>query len=65
VEREAKSVSTSPSGSMQPLAKDGHDEITGLAWSGRGTVKRVDISTDGGWNWARAQLQSPMINLAR
>ena len=48
--QEAKSVITSPSGGQQLLDKGGYFEITGLAWSGRGHIKRVDISTDGGKN---------------
>src|SRR5262249_29117159 len=48
--QEAKSVITSPSGG-QTLLDQGYHQITGLAWSGRGSVKRVDVSTDGGRNW--------------
>ena len=44
---EAKSVITSPSGG-QRLPGPGFVEITGLAWSGRGRIARVDVSTDGG-----------------
>ena len=33
-----------------PTAK-GRPVLTGLAWSGRGTIKRVDVSLDGGRNW--------------
>ncbi len=35
--------------------------ISGLAWSGRGAIKRVDISTDGGRNWRSARLESPVL----
>ena len=38
----------------------GYHEIRGLAWSGRGRVKRVDVSTDGGRNWRTATLQEPV-----
>ena len=62
--QEAKSVITSPSGGMTLLDKDGYYEITGLAWSGRGRIKRVDISTDGGRNWRPAQVQAPVISKA-
>ena len=51
-EMEAKSVITSPSGDMT-LDGPGFHEITGLAWSGRGTIRRVDVSTDGGRHMAR------------
>jgi sulfane dehydrogenase subunit SoxC len=46
-ELDAKSVITFPSGEMK-LPGAGFYEITGLAWSRRGKVARVDISTDGG-----------------
>lgn len=57
---EAKSVITYPSGSMQ-LDGSGYYEITGLAWSGRGRIKRVEISTDGGETWQLAELQTPIL----
>lgn len=56
---EAKSVITFPSGEMKLPAR-GFYEITGLAWSGRGVVKRVDVSTDGGKTWQLAALQEPV-----
>jgi len=59
-EMEAKSVITSPSGGMQ-LSDTGFHEITGLAWSGRGSIQRVDVSTDGGASWQQAQLQAPVL----
>ena len=61
--QEAKSVITSPSGG-QVLLDRGFHEITGLAWSGRGKVKRVDVSTDGGRNWRTARLQEPVLGKA-
>ena len=36
-------------------------EIEGLAWSGRGTVKLVDISFDGGKNWVEANLKGLVL----
>jgi sulfane dehydrogenase subunit SoxC len=57
--QEAKSVITSPSGG-QVLLDQGYHEITGLAWSGRGKVRRVDVSADGGRNWRTARLQEPV-----
>jgi sulfane dehydrogenase subunit SoxC len=59
---EAKSVITSPSGEMQ-LDGPGFYEITGLAWSGRGSIRRVDVSTDGGATWRPASLQLPVLPL--
>jgi len=58
--QEAKSVITSPSGG-QVLLDRGYHEIRGLAWSGRGKVRRVDVSTDGGRNWRTAKLQGPVL----
>ena len=57
---EAKSVITRPSGG-QTLAGAGIYEVTGLAWSGRGAIVRVDISVDGGRTWATATLQEPVL----
>jgi sulfane dehydrogenase subunit SoxC len=59
-EMEAKSVITSPSGGMQ-LEAPGFHEVTGLAWSGRGTIRRVDVSVDGGSTWREAALQQPVL----
>ncbi|MDH3638446.1 MAG: sulfite dehydrogenase [Gammaproteobacteria bacterium] len=57
---EAKSVITFPSGEMK-LPGAGFYEVTGLAWSGRGRVKRVEVSADGGKNWHLASLQDPIL----
>lgn len=53
---EAKSIITRPAGG-QRLAGPGLYEITGLAWSGRAPVRAVEVSTDGGGNWQRAEVQ--------
>jgi sulfane dehydrogenase subunit SoxC len=53
------SVITRPSGG-QRLASRGFYEITGLAWSGGGAIRRVEISTDGGRTWKDAELQGPV-----
>jgi sulfane dehydrogenase subunit SoxC len=57
---EAKSVITFPSGEMK-LPGPGVYEITGLAWSGRGRIARVEVSIDGGKNWSLAALQDPVL----
>jgi sulfane dehydrogenase subunit SoxC len=57
---EAKSVITRPSGGHR-LAAHGFHEISGLAWSGRGRIAAVDVSTDGGRNWQRARLDEPVL----
>src|SRR5690606_10367825 len=59
--QECKSVVTSPSGG-QMLLDQGHHTITGLAWSGRGKVRQVDVSVDGGRNWRPARLQGPVLD---
>lgn len=51
----AKSVITSPC-PEKPMHKHGVQQIEGLAWSGNGRVKRVDVSVDGGVNWQTARL---------
>ncbi|MBI2401771.1 MAG: sulfite dehydrogenase [Gemmatimonadetes bacterium] len=58
-EMDAKSVITFPAfpGVLYP----GWWEITGLAWSGRGRIRRVDVSTDGGRTWREAGLQDPVL----
>ena len=58
--QECKSVITSPSGGQFLLDK-GYYNVTGLAWSGRGRIKRVDISVDGGRNWRTARLENPVL----
>jgi sulfane dehydrogenase subunit SoxC len=57
---EAKSVITFPSGEMK-LPGPGFYEITGLAWSGRGKITRVQVSTDGSKSWADAHMQTPIL----
>jgi sulfane dehydrogenase subunit SoxC len=57
---EAKSIITRPSGG-QKLNSSGFHEITGIAWSGHGRIKRVEVSVDGGNSWKAAQLQEPVL----
>jgi sulfane dehydrogenase subunit SoxC len=59
--QECKSVVTSPSGG-QVLLDRGLHTISGLAWSGRGKVRRVDVSVDGGRNWRSARLETPVLD---
>jgi sulfane dehydrogenase subunit SoxC len=58
-----KSVITFPSGGQQ-LPGPGFYDITGLAWSGGGAVKRVEVSTDGGKSWKDAELRTPAYRMA-
>lgn len=63
LEMPPKSIITRPSGGQQ-LAGPGFYEITGLAWSGRGAIRSVEVSTDGGRNWRAAELQQPVLRMA-
>lgn len=54
---QVKSIITAPSGQMQ-LPEKGVFEISGLAWSGNGSVREVEVSADGGQSWAKAAIQS-------
>jgi sulfane dehydrogenase subunit SoxC len=58
-----KSVITRPSGGHH-LPVRGFYEITGLAWSGGGAIRRVEVSTDGGRTWKDAQLHDPVARKA-
>jgi sulfane dehydrogenase subunit SoxC len=55
-----KSVITHPSVGAD-LGPPGVYEISGLAWSGAGAVKRVELSADGGASWADAELEAPVL----
>ena len=58
---EVKSVITQPSGMMK-LKSKGFYEISGLAWSGNGKIRRVEVSTDAGKTWQEAMLQEPVMD---
>ncbi|RDV05614.1 sulfite dehydrogenase [Undibacter mobilis] len=60
-EMDAKSVITSPSPQV-PVKGKGFLVISGLAWSGRGKVTRVDVSLDGGRNWRTAKIDGPVLD---
>jgi len=57
---EAKSVIAQPSGGMNMGAK-GFRTISGIAWSGRGKIARVEVSTDAGKTWNAAPLQESIL----
>lgn len=59
--QECKSVVTTPSGG-QVLLDKGFYSISGLAWSGRGKVRKVDVSVDGGRSWRTARLEGPVLS---
>ena len=58
-----KSVITFPSGSQQ-LPGKGFYEISGLAWSGGGAIRKVEISTDGGKKWNNAEFKGTPQRMA-
>lgn len=60
---DAKSVITFPS-YPYALPEQGWWELRGLAWSGRGRVTRVEVSTDGGGSWVDADIQGPILSKA-
>lgn len=60
---DAKSVVTNPS-PQAPLRQKGPNVLTGLAWSGRGSIKRVDVTLDGGRNWRTARLDGPVLPMS-
>jgi sulfane dehydrogenase subunit SoxC len=61
---DAKSVVTNPSPQMPIKHGSGSLLISGLAWSGHGAIKRVDVSLDGGKNWRIASLSKPGEKMA-
>jgi sulfane dehydrogenase subunit SoxC len=57
---EVKSVITRPSHGMT-LKGSGLYQISGIAWSGDGTITRVEVTTDGGRTWVDAPLGTPVL----
>ena len=57
----AKSLITYPA-YPNVLEGPGMVAVSGLAWSGRGKIARVDISDDGGDTWVAAELQEPVLS---
>ncbi len=58
--QECNSVVTFPC-PEKPLRDKGKYEVQGLAWSGKGKIKRVDVSFDGGVNWRSARLKGLVL----
>jgi sulfane dehydrogenase subunit SoxC len=61
---DAKSIITFPA-YPYILQKKGWWEIKGFAWSGRGKIARVEVSTDGGRHWNMAELQDPALSICQ
>jgi len=59
---DARSIITFPAYPI--VLEKGWVEIRGLAWSGRGRIRRVDVSIDEGRSWAAATLQEPILSKA-
>lgn len=59
-ELDAKSIITSPS-APDTISGRGWRPVNGIAWSGRGRITRVEISTDGGATWHDAELLGPAL----
>jgi len=60
---DVKSVITSPAFPQQ-LTEKGWWPIRGLAWTGRGKVAKVEVSTDGGKTWQAARIEGNNLPLA-
>ncbi len=58
---DCKSVITNPSPQAPYKHKKGFTIVSGLAWSGRGTIERVDVTIDGGKNWHTARIDGPSL----
>jgi sulfane dehydrogenase subunit SoxC len=58
-EMDVKSVITNPSPQAPITHGKGHTVMSGIAWSGRGTVREVHVTTDGGINWHKARIEGP------
>lgn len=59
---DARSIITFPA--YPAPVQRGWIEIRGLAWSGRGTIERVEVSADAGKSWQVATLQQPVLDKA-
>lgn len=58
-----KSLITFPSDAHH-LPGPGFVEISGIAWSGRGKISRVEVTVDGGRTWVEANIQTPVFSKA-
>lgn len=60
---EVKSIITRPAPGLR-MTGAGLYEVSGIAWSGRGKIRKVEVSADGGQTWADAALSSPVLAYA-
>jgi sulfane dehydrogenase subunit SoxC len=61
-EMDARSIITYPS--FPQKVERGWIEIRGIAWTGRGKIIKVEVSTDAGKTWNTAKLQEPVLDKA-
>ena len=59
---DARSIITFPAYPVK--VERGWIEIRGLAWSGRGKIVKVEVSTNAGKSWQAALLQEPVLDKA-
>lgn len=59
---DARSIITYPA--YPKKIEKGWQELRGIAWSGRGKVAKVLVSTDNGKTWKEAHLQGPVLEKA-
>ena len=57
---EVKSVITRPAPGLK-MTGSGLYEVSGIAWSGRGKIRKVEVSADGGQTWGEAALSAPVL----
>ncbi|MFN5154029.1 MAG: sulfite dehydrogenase, partial [Gemmatimonadota bacterium] len=53
--QQPKSIITAP-GYPREVKRRGWHAVNGLAWTGKGKITRVEVSTDGGKHWSDAEL---------
>lgn len=56
-----KSVITSPSPGLT-MGQPGIYQVSGIAWTGAGKIRRVEVSADGGASWADAALDEHVLS---
>jgi sulfane dehydrogenase subunit SoxC len=61
-EMDVKSVITNPSPQAPITHGRGPTVLTGIAWSGRGTIAEVHVTSDGGKNWHQARIDGPSLD---